>query len=248
MSTIAAAPSSEIAQPFHWLAEGWRDIWRQPTESLFYGFAVTFAGAVILQLSRSVPWLFVAAVGGFMLVAPMLATGLYQISRRLEAGEPVTLIDSMTAWRENIDGFLAYTMLVLFAGTFWQLISMVLIAMFYHGNAVDPAALAVDVLTNPDNGVFFALYVGIGGLLAALVFAISVITMPMLLDRRCSLFEAIGASLKAVAENPLPMALWAALIAALTAFGFATFLLSLLVIMPWLGHASWHAYRGLTAR
>jgi uncharacterized membrane protein len=246
MSTIAAAPSSEIAQPFHWLAEGWRDIWRQPAESLFYGFAVTFAGAVILQLSRNVPWLYVAAVGGFMLVAPMLATGLYQISRRLEAGEPITLIDSMTAWRENLDGFLAFAMLLLFAGTFWQLISAVLIAMFYHGNAADPVALAVDVLTNPANGMFFALYLGIGGLLAALVFAVSVITMPMLLDRRCGLLTAIGASLQAVSDRPLTMALWAGLIAALTAIGFATFLLSLIIIMPWLGHASWHAYRALT--
>jgi uncharacterized membrane protein len=91
----------------------------------------------------------------------------------------------------------------------------------------------------------FLAYLGIGGIVAAFVFALSVVSVPMLLDRKCDLLQAMQASIGAVAENPLPLALWATLIMILTAAGFATGLLGFIVVMPLLGHASWHAYRDL---
>ncbi len=91
-------------------------------------------------------------------------------------------------------------------------------------------------------------YVALGALLAALVFALSAISVPMLVDREVDVVTAIATSLKAVKQNPLAMALWAALLVALMALGFATLLLGMIALLPWVAHASWHAYRDLVHR
>ncbi|SRR6266581_4029763 len=234
-----------LGRPFTWLAGGWRDLWRRPAASLFYGLAVALCGGAILLTTARLPYLFTAAVSGFLLVAPLLATGLYDLSRGYERGEPVSLGESMQAWRRNASPMLAFGMLALLAGTVWQVVSLILVAVFYRGGAGEPLALILDILRDPQYMLLFVTYVGSGGVLAGLMFAVSVVAMPMLLDRRCDLICAVLTSLAAVAENPLPLALWAALIMTLTAIGFATALVGLVVVLPWLGHASWHAYRDL---
>ena len=133
----------------------------------------------------------------------------------------------------------------LLAGTAWQVVSVVIVALLYRGNAAVPADVALEILLNPQYLNLFLLYVGIGGLFAAIVFALSVVSVPMLLDRQCDLLDAMQASLAAVAANPLPLAFWAALLMTLTLLGFASGLLGFIVLMPVLGHASWHAYRDL---
>ena len=241
----AVPPSITFAHPFRWLGLGWRDLWRHPLHSLFYGFCVALAGGLILAISHHVPWLFTAAISGFFLVAPMLATGIYELSRQYDEGKPADLFASITAWKRNPDGFVGFAMIALFVGTAWQLISVVLIAMFYKGQNAEPAAVAMEILRDPNYTLLFMTYMGIGGLIAAVMFAASVTTMPMLLDRRCTLLEAIGRSFNAVSDAPQVMALWAALILILTLAGFATLLVGLIIVMPWLGHASWYAYRDL---
>ena len=235
----------DLARPFAWLARGWRDLWRQPGASLFYGLAAALAGGIILYTTARLPYLFTAAISGFLLVAPMLATGLYELSRSYEAGETARLADSMRAWRRNASPMLGFAVVALLAGTVWQVRSVIIVALFYRGGALDPLALILTVLRDPQYSLLFAAYLGIGGLLAALVFAASVVSMPMLLDRRCDLLCAVQTSIRAVGDNPLPMALWATLIMVMTIVGFATALLGLILILPWLGHASWHAYRDL---
>jgi uncharacterized membrane protein len=133
----------------------------------------------------------------------------------------------------------------LLAGTAWQVLSLVIVAMLYKGSAMQPLAVVVEILRDPQYTGLFLAYLGIGGIVAAFVFALSVVSVPMLLDRKCDLLQAMQASIAAVAENPLPLALWATLIMILTAAGFATGLLGFIVVMPLLGHASWHAYRDL---
>lgn len=241
--TPAAYPAVPLSRPLVWLGRGWRDLWRQPGASLFYGLAITGAGALILLVTARFPFLFAAAISGFLLVAPMLATGLYELSRCHESGQAVTLRDSMAAWRRNPSSMVGFGLLSLFAGTVWQVLSMIIIALFYEGSAALPADVAREVLTDPRHTTLFVAYLAVGGLLAALVFAVSVVTMPLLLDRCGDLLPAMGASIEAVAANPLPMAFWATLIMVLTLVGFATGLLGLILVMPWLGHASWHCYR-----
>jgi uncharacterized membrane protein len=234
-----------FAAPIGWLGKGWQDLWRQPAASLFYGVAVAVTGAVILGVTASLAYLFAAAVTGFLLVAPMLAAGLYELSRRYLAGEPATLTDSMLAWKRNPSALVSFGLLSILAGTAWQVVSVVIVALFYKGTALQPMAMMIEVLVNPQHYLMFFVYMGAGGLLAAVVFALSVVSMPMLVDRRCELLCALTTSVNAVAENPLPLALWALIIMLLTGLGFATALVGLVLIMPWLGHASFHAYKEL---
>lgn len=231
--------------PLGWLAKGWRDLWHQPAASLFYGVAIAVTGAVILGVTASLAYLFAAAVTGFLLVAPMLAAGLYELSRRYLAGEPATLPDSMLAWKRNPSALVSFGLLSILAGTAWQVVSVVIVALFYKGTALQPMAMMIEVVVNPQHYLMFFIYMGAGGLMAAVVFALSVVSMPMLVDRRCELLCALTTSVNAVAENPLPLALWAFIIMLLTGLGFATALVGLVLIMPWLGHASFHAYKEL---
>jgi len=234
-----------FAAPLKWLGLGWRDLWRQPAASLFYGIAITVSGAVILGVTANFAYLFAAAITGFLLVAPMLATGLYELSRRYLANEPATLVDSMLAWKRNPSALVGFGLLSILAGTAWQVASIVIVALFYKGSALQPQAMMIEVLVNPQHYLLFFIYLGAGGVLAAVVFALSVVSMPMLVDRRCDLLCALVTSLNAVAENPLPLALWAVIIMLLTGLGFATALVGLIIVMPWLGHASFHAYKDL---
>jgi uncharacterized membrane protein len=249
-SAVSPAPTSGVrsigfAAPLGWLARGWQDLWRQPAASLFYGVAIAVAGAVILGVTARLPYLFAAAITGFLLVAPMLAAGLYELSRRYLAGEQATLVDSMWAWRRNPSALVGFALLSILAGTAWQVASVVIVALFYKGPALAPMAMMIEVLVNPQHYLLFFVYMCVGGLLAALVFAVSVVSMPMLVDRRCDLLTALATSVNAVAENPLPLALWATILMLLTGLGFATLLLGMIVILPWLGHASFHAYKDL---
>ena len=233
--------------PLGWLGRGWQDLWRQPAASLFYGIAVAVAGAVILGVTAGLPYLFGAAITGFLLVAPMLAAGLYELSRRYLAAEPVSLGDSMLAWKRNPSCMFGFGLLSILAGTLWQVISVVIVAVFYQGPPLAPLDMIVQVLVNPQHYLMFFLYISIGGFLAAVVFALSVVSMPMLIDRRCDLLGALATSVNAVAENPLPLAFWALIVMLLTGLGFGTALVGLVLVMPWLGHASFHAYKDLVA-
>lgn len=240
-----------FAAPWRWLARGWADLWLQPRVSLFYGLVVALAGGLILVTTAHLPYLFNAAITGFMLIAPVLASGLYELSRRYlhetPENESVTLMASLAAWRRNPSGLAGFALLALLAGTAWQIVSVVLMALFYKGNAMSPLAMTGEILRHPQYMPLFLVYIGVGGVLAALVFAASVVSLPMLVDRRCSLLCGLITSIAAVAENPLPLAFWALIIMLLTGLGFATVLLGFVVILPWLGHASFHAYRDLVA-
>ena len=231
--------------PLGWLGRGWQDLRRQPGASLFYGIAVAVTGAVILGVTASLPYLFAAAITGFLLVAPMLAAGLYELSRRYLADEPVTVYDSMKAWKRNPSCMIGFGLLSILAGTLWQVISAVIVAVFYQGPPLAPLDMMIQVLINPRHYLMFSVYMLAGGFLAAVVFALSVVSMPMLIDRRCDLISALATSVNAVAENPLPLAVWAVVIMVMTGLGFATAMVGLVLVMPWLGHASFHAYRDL---
>lgn len=245
MDRATTVRSVGLLQPLAWLGRGARDLAHNPGASLFYGAATAVAGAVVLLAVAQLPYLFTAAISGFLLVGPMLATGLYDLSRRREKGEPTTLVDSMLAWRENPSGLVGFGLFSLLAGTAWQVLSLVIVAMLYKGGAMQPVALMLEILRDPQYTALFLAYLGIGGIVAAFVFALSVVSVPMLLDRKCDLLAAMQASVAAVAENPLPLALWATIIMVLGMLGFATALLGFIVVMPLLGHASWHAYRDL---
>lgn len=241
-----AAPSGvTLASPLCWLARGWRDLRQAPLPGLVHGLCAALFGALLFAVAGQQFWLLAGAFSGFMLVAPVVACGIYAVSRGLEQGRRVGLGEVIALWRSRDSRLVAFGLLLALAGTGWVLTSASLLALL----APAPVNSLADFLQHvvlSDSPFLFELWMVMGGLLAAPVFASSVLTLPMLLDRDCSLWQAVRASWRAVADYPLVMACWAVLIVLLVMLGLLTGLIGLLVVVPVLGHASWHAYRDLS--
>ncbi len=236
----AVAPGA----PWRWLARGWADLMRCPVPGLVHGLAAAGFGALMLMLARDRFWLLAGSLSGFLLVAPIVATGLYEVSRTLENGQRAGLATALAAWRPRDYRLVAFGLLLALAGTGWVLTSASLITGF----AAKPVNSPVDflrVVVLDDTGHLFEAWIVLGSILAAPMFASSVVAIPMLLDRPHGVVTAVATSVGATLMNPLPMALWATLLLVLSLLGMATFMAGLVVVVPWLAHASWHAYREL---
>lgn len=236
-----------VEEPTAWLEAGWRDLWRAPAASLAYGlvFAAIGWGLAFGLSAAGLSSLMLPLAGGFVLVAPLAAVGLYEISRRLELGEPAGLGDALAAWRRNGEqiGLMGVALLLtLFA---WIVVALVLFAIFFRGAPPSLAAFAAQLVMSADNIPFLIIGTVVGGALAAFAFAISAVSLPMLMDRDVTVVEAMAASLAAVRRNATVMIGWAATLAVLAGLGLATFFVGLIVTLPLAGHASWHAYRAL---
>lgn len=233
-------------RPLGWLARGWRDMWRCPGASLAHGLAMALAGSLIVLLARHHFWLLAGAFSGFLLVAPILATGLYVISRDLELGRTPTLHTVLHTWWPRDGRLVVFGVLLAFAGTGWVMTSASLITGF-SGQAIrEPIDFIRHVVLNEDSHLFEA-WLALGALLAAPVFASTLVAVPLLLDRDIGVLGAVFTSWRVVMEYPAPVALWAAIIMLLTLLGMATFMVGLVLVVPLLGHASWHAYRDLVS-
>ena len=237
--------SIPLLRPLGWLARGWHDLMRCPLPGLLHGLAAALVGAALILLAHDRFWLLSGAFTGFLLVAPLLATGLYAISRALERGERADLSVALAAWRP--DGrLMVFGLLLAFAGTGWVLTSASLVTGFAPFPVRSPLDFLRVVVLN-ENSHLFEIWLAMGALLAAPVFASSVVAIPLLQDRPVGVLAAVLTSWRVVQTHPLPMALWAALLMGLTVLGMLTGLLGLVVIAPWLAHASWHAYRDLVS-
>ena len=237
--------SIPLLRPLGWLARGWHDLMRCPLPGLLHGLAAALVGAALILLAHDRFWLLSGAFTGFLLVAPLLATGLYAISRALERGERADLSVALAAWRP--DGrLMVFGLLLAFAGTGWVLTSASLVTGFAPFPVRSPQDFLRVVVLN-ENSHLFEIWLAMGALLAAPVFASSVVAIPLLQDRPVGVLAAVLTSWRVVQTHPLPMALWAALLMGLTVLGMLTGLLGLVVIAPWLAHASWHAYRDLVS-
>ena len=227
--------------PFRWLAAGWRDFRRCPWIGLFYGGSFAAMGGLLMLVFRGAPAYTLALSAGFLLVGPFLCMGLYQASAALERGERPTLVASLTAWRARAGtlGIFGFVLLVL--ELLWGRASLVVFALSFDGMPDFRGSLLA--LLAPDNLGFIVAYLAVGGAFASLIYAISVIAIPMILDRHVDAISAALLSLRLVLTQPLVMGLWAALIALIVFVAMLPFFLGLLVAAPVLGHASWHAYR-----
>jgi uncharacterized membrane protein len=233
-----------LLRPLGWLGAGWRDFMRRPGPGLLHGLALAVFGALLFAAARSQFWWLAGAFSGFMLVAPVLATGLYAISRALQRGEPAGLATALRAWRPRDARLVSFGLLLSLAGTGWVMTSAALITAFAGAPVTGPAEF-IRVVVLAETGHLFEAWLALGGVLAAPVFASSVVAIPLLLDRHIGVLGAVFTSWRVVMENPAPMALWAGLIMLLTVAGMASLMLGLVIVVPWLAHASWHAYRDL---
>ena len=234
--------------PLRWLAAGWRDFARCPGPGLAHGAALAGFGIALAWFGHRAFWGLSGAISAFLLVAPILATGLYAISAALERGERPGLRTALAAWRprEGRGRLIVFGVLLAAAGGGWVVTSASLITTFAGGPVNEPLDFVRRVMLAEDSFLFEGWLV-LGGVLAAPVFASTVIAVPMLMDRPVGVLAAVLTSWRVVLVNPFTMALWSATLASLTLAGMVTGMLGLVVIVPWLGHASWHAYRDLVA-
>ncbi|NDY92220.1 DUF2189 domain-containing protein [Ideonella livida] len=231
-----------LLRPVGWLARGWSDFLACPLPGLVHGLLLALFGAGLAWLSRAHFFLMAGAVSAFLLVAPILVTGLYAVSRSLARGEPATLGTAVAAWKPNDTRLVVFGVLLALAGLGWVMTSASLIV----GWSAQPVRTPLDFIRHvvlAPHGMLFEYWLGLGALLAAPVFASTVVAIPLLVDRQIGVMGAVFTSWRVVLEHPAPMALWAALILGLTLVGMATLMAGLVVVVPWLAHASWHAYR-----
>lgn len=233
-----------LRAPFDWLALGWSDLRASPGASLFYGTAFALMGWLIHLVFRHMVELTSALTAGFLLLGPFLATGLYDISRRRQRGEPLRLRRTLTAWRANLGAFSLFALGLTVIMLVWARASLVTFALFFS-TGMPTLENFFGQVVSADHLDFLVTYFAVGALFAAIVFAVSVVSVPMMLDRGTDTVVAALTSVRALFHNPGPLLLWAALIVLIVGVGFATLFVGLVIAVPLIGHATWHAYQAL---
>ncbi len=235
-------------RPWVWLTLGWRDLMANKAVGLAYGAALTVFGWLLAlpMLETGTPWAILPATAGFFMLAPLAAAGLYEVSRRRAQGQESTLAEAMGGFRRNGTQLSMMGATLLLIHLLWVRIAGLLFALFF-GLSFAPslADLPLAMLRSDQLLPFLALGTGFGFVLAAATFAVSAVSIPMLVDRDVSFLEAVTVSIRAVMENSRAMALWAGLIVLFTGLALVPFFLGLVLVMPLIGHATWHAYRDL---
>lgn len=228
----------------HWLALGWRDLWRSPGASVLHGFIVAVGGWLALALPKSLWWVLPGAVSGFVLVGPILCTGLYELSRLQARGERPGLGAVLDAWRRESRPLVRVGLLLFVLATLWVLVSALLFKLFVRTPITSPAEFLRYAALEQGN-LLFTLWLMLGGLGVAVVFALTAVSPPLLLGRKVGFRRALLTSVRAVGDNPVTMGMWAAVVMGLVALSLATAMAGFILAVPVLGHATWHAYKDL---
>ncbi len=232
-----------LRDPFHWLALGGRDLLASRGIGLFYGFCFWIMAIVLGAVFRNKPEYAMSIASGCLLVGPFLAMGLYEVSRRREQGLVPELGLSLTCWDRHLGSMGMLLLVLIVLELLWGRASLVVFAVFFNTGMPSTAGV-IQAIFSAENWEFLLVYLLVGGAFAGLVFAVAVVSIPMILDRDTDAISAAITSLQVVFGNTLVMLLWGALITFLVILALLPWAVGLLVIGPWLGHASWHAYRG----
>ena len=236
-----------VLQPFEWLRLGWQDFKASRGPSLAHGLLLVALGWLLLFASSTHIDLVAAAVSGFLLVGPVFGAAFYALSRRRAAGQPLTFDGSLDDAVRNGKSLVYLGLVLAVVAIAWAWFSGLLFERAFGAELPSIYDSPWQTIAEWDHGGFVLTYMTTGALFALVAFALSAVAAPMIFDRAADTKSAILTSIKAVAVNPAAMAVWAVAIAVLTAIGFATFLLGLVIVLPLLGHATWHAYRDLVA-
>ncbi len=233
-----------LTRPFIWLAEGWDDLLHHRGASLAYGLLVSVLGALILAYGRH-PFFIAAVAVGFLLVGPILTAGLCELSRCRDEGEIANFQSSLLSLKRAQGSLLAVAETLAVLAVIWFALSGALY-LGLVGNLAPGLELTLwgDVARQISGSQMIA-YAGIGLVLAAMVFVLSVVTIPMVVERHVDAGTAMRMSLRVTLRDFPAMLVWAALIAVLVVAGFLTGLIGMVVIFPLLGHATWRAYKEL---
>jgi uncharacterized membrane protein len=232
--------------PFGWLAHGFSDLKKAKTPSLVYGLVFAVIGLLMVFIGSKNPIWSAAITTAFLLTGPFFAIGLYDLSRQIEVGDKPCLLDSIKIIKANLINLGIFATVLGFLLMIWLRIAALIAGIFF--NDVELITKGWSVLFSEGRSVEFMLFFTFFGFfIAQLAFSISVVSIPMLLHRKVDIITAIVTSLRVVIKNPLAMLVWAIIIVALIGLGMAFAFIGLMVTLPIVGHASWHAYRELVS-
>lgn len=246
-TTPPVVRSVSVDDTARWLVRGWHDLLAAPAVSLSYGaLFVVAAYLIVFGLAQmGMTSLILPMMAGFMLVGPLAAVGLYEVSRRHALRQPVRLGSAFSAFARNGGQLLFIGMALMLMLMLWVATAMYIFAIFYNGTPPNMNTFFTGILTAPQAPLFLLVGTLAGGVLAAIVFAITAVSLPMVVDRDVSPVYAMATSVVAVRRNWKVMIGWAAMIVLITVVGMLTFFIGLALALPLVGHASWHAYKAM---
>jgi len=226
------------------LRAGLRDFRRAPAYGLFFSAVYVLGGFAMVWLGAgTVTWTLASALG-FPLAAPFAAVGLYEVSRRLETGQPLGWAGVLgVVWAERGRQIPWMGAIIVIYFLFWTFLAHMIFAVFMGLQQMTNVSGSFEVFLTPQGLRMIGVELGVGAVLAYLLFAMTVVSLPLLLEKEVDFVSAMLLSIRCVAENPVVMLVWAALIAGLTLLALLPWFLGLMVVLPVLGHATWHLYR-----
>lgn len=231
--------------PVSWLRAGWHDYRRTPVASSLYGLMFVLLAYAVTLTSWQSPILLLTLVTGFFLVTPFMALGLYDLSRQAEQTKRLSFLSSLFAFKQNkrdVGLLIVFHAVVMIA---WIRLGTIIGALYLGNTSASVSVLFEELWRSGEGLQMMALFTVAGAVIAAAIFITSAVSWPMILDRREGVIHALATSIKAVMHNKLVMLTWAALIGLLFVIGVVTFYIGLLIVIPILGHATWHAYKEL---
>lgn len=234
-----------VYRPLVWLYRGVLDMRKHWGASLGYGALIVALGWTLLIFCSTHPYFIAAAISGFLLVGPVMSAGLCEMSRRYSLGQSANFDESLEGFARNLNALFEFGGILAGCAVIWFAISAVMLGTVFHIAAPDVRETLYRGFLEETNRSQVLAYVAVGGVLAAVVFALSVVAIPLIIDRHATAGQAMRASVKAVFSNIPAMILWSALILILTIIGYAPLLAGLLIVAPLLGHATWHAYKDM---
>ena len=243
-ASIFSLPLAELrmGDPIRWIQLGWADFVRCPRIGLFYGLCFFAMGHALMAVFQSAPEYVLALSAGFLLMGPFLCLGLYDASKAMQTqSHRPSLRASLQAWRPTRGTMAIFAGVLLILEMLWGRAALVVFAVSF--TTMPDKANLLAMLLDPENIAFLITYTAVGGIFAGLIFVTSVISIPMIMDRRVDAVSAGLTSIRACLQNPGVMIWWGALITGLILLAILPWFLGLFVIGPVLGHATWHAYR-----
>jgi len=239
---INRIPASAVTQA---VRKGWQDFRAAPGYGLFFGGFYVVCGLAMLwvvQLTGQVYWL-ALLVFGFPLIGPFAAVGLYEISRRLSLGTPLVRHEIMgVIWRQKNRQLPSICAIIIFIFLFWSFIGHMIFALFLGLTTMTNISTSYAVFLTPNGLAMLAVGTAVGAVLAGILFSITVISLPMLLDREIDFVTAMILSVSSVLQNKAVMFRWAVIVAVVVFLAILPAFLGLIVVLPVLGHATWHLY------
>jgi len=235
-----------VGQALEWLSYGWHDVKAIGRPGLAHGALIAVLGAVLLMLGSTHFYLTAAAVTGYLLVGPVMTAGLCELARRRDAREKLGFDESLRGLSRNPEGLMHFAGVLALVALLWFIFSAIVLETAFNAS-VPSLAVALWGGAQPVGTGQMLGYLGCGAILAAFVFSVSVVAVPLMIDRHASASDAIRASVRATFANLPAMLVWGALIVVVTAIGFITLLVGMVWVAPLLGYATWHAYRDLIA-